>query len=284
MSQTRTCPECGNTFIISEERCPHCGRPALYPNVYAAGADDEVKALNERYEKAKRDAGARSAGAAVGNFEKAVAGGRAVIARPDAEMQRLVTSDHQLYATYYQLIDSGIRLPDGEKWDVLRSVADDALFAGFKEQIRFAALSLDGMGLANYGDCFMVLRTDMIAHRASLLEENSVLFMEHHDVKMKDAHKLPRGYRAAWEDRAKLCVAKLAANIDASTPPGAYSALLLRQGSTSEDDDFVEVHIWGPMTIRTVEEVIPNPRLKRPPRAVNKANKERLRKFGVAVR
>lgn len=170
---------------MSEERCPHCGRPSLYPNVYAGEADDEVKALNGRYEEAKRGAAARSAVAAVENFEKAVAGARAVIARSDAEMQRLITSDQQLYATYYQLIDSGIRLPDGGKWDVLRSVADDALFTGFREQIRFAALSLDGTGLANYGDCFMALRRDMIAHRSSLLEENSVLFIEHHDVKMK---------------------------------------------------------------------------------------------------
>jgi hypothetical protein len=284
MSKSRPCPDCGNNFIMSEERCPHCGRPGLYPNVYAAGDADEVAALENRYETAKREAEARGAAPAVEHFETNVANARAVIGRPDGEVQRLITSDNQLYATYYKLVGSGIRLPGEEKWDTLRRVADDALFAGYKEHIRFAALSLDGVGPINYGDCFLVLRTDMIAHRASVFEENSVLFMAHHDIKMKDAHKLPRGFKATWDGRAKLCVAKLAARIDAATSPAAYSDLLLRQGSTTGEDDFVEVHIWGPMTIRTVEEVIPNPRLRRPPRAVNRANKERLKKFGVMVR
>jgi hypothetical protein len=283
MPKMRPCSDCGNEFIVSEERCPHCGRPGLYPNVYAAKEADEAKALQARYDSAKRDAAARGVASTVAGFEAEVAASRAVIARSDAEVQRLITSDNQLYATYYKLIGSGVRLPDDNKWDALRRVADDALFTGYKEHIRFAALTLDGIGTINYGDCFLVLRTNMIAHRASVFEENSVLFMDHHDIRMKDAHKLPRGYRANWEDRAKLSVAKLAAKIDEAAPPGAYSGLLLRQGPTSDEDDFVEVHIWGPMTIRTIEEVIPNPRLRRPPRALNRANKERLKKFGVKV-
>ena len=109
--------------------------------------------------------------------------------------------------------------------------------------------------------------------------------MDHQDIKMRDADKLPHGYRATWENRDKLCVAKLAAKIDAATLPDAYSGLLLQQGMTSEDDDFVEVHIWGPMTIRTVEEVSLNPREKRAARAItSQANRQRLAKFGVIIR
>lgn len=284
MSNLRSCLVCGNTFILSEERCPHCGRPALYPNVFAAEVPEEVKALEERYEAAKREADARGALHTVERFEIDIANTRAVIARPDGEVQRLITNDNQIYATYYQLLGSGVKLPDSDKWNILRRGADEALFAGYREQIRFAALSRDGIGLLNYGDCFLVLRTSMIAHRTSVFEENAVIFMEHHDIKMKDAHELPRGYRATWQERAKLCVAKLAAKIDANTPTTAYSGLIIQQGSTSGDDDFVEAHIWGPMTIRTVEEVVVNPRSKRRPSAVNKANKARLKKFGVAVR
>lgn len=285
MPTTRPCPDCGNDFVASADKCPHCGRPGHYPNVYAAEAADETAALQRRYQAAKDDAAARSATSAVESFEAAVGAARVVIARPEGELQRLITSDQQLYATYYQLLNSGVVHPTGDEWDLLRRLADEVLFTGYKEHVRFGALSLNGVGVLNYGDCFIVLRTDMIAHRSSVFEENSALFMEHHGVMASRAHKLPSGYRATWEQRARLCVAKLAAKIDAATRAGTYSSLLLRQGATSEEDDFVEVHIYGQMTIRTVEEVAFNPRLKRRPRQiVSKANKARLAKFGVRVR
>jgi hypothetical protein len=175
MSISRSCSACGNSFHLSQPHCPHCGRPGLYGNVYAAEIAEEVGALEERYQTAKRDAATRGAKAALNDFETALFNSQAVIARPVNEVQRLANSDNELYATYYQLQDAPIRLPTGEKWDVLRVIADSALFPNYKEEIRFGALSLDGLGVSNYGECFIVLRTDMIAHRASVFEENSVL-------------------------------------------------------------------------------------------------------------
>lgn len=221
---------------------------------------------------------------ALDNFEAEVSKSRAVIARPVGELQRLSTGDNEIYATFYNLLRAGVRLPTGDKWDTLRRVTDEALFPGYKDDIRFAALSLDGNGLPNYGECFVVLRTEMIAHRASVFEENSVLFMERMDVRVSKANDLPRGRRATWDERGKLCVAKLADRIDASTQSGAYSGILLRPGSASEDDDFVEVHVWGPMTIRTVERVIFNKPTSRAVREItNRANKQRMAKFGVTI-
>ncbi len=121
-------------------------------------------------------------------------------------------------------------------------LADEAMFHGYKEDIRFAALTLDMQGLANYGDCYIVLRTEMVAHRATVFEENSTMFMRRHGVLMSEADKLPRGFRATWANRGRLCVAKLFSKIDANTTGSEYSKLLVRQGATTADDDFVEVH------------------------------------------
>ena len=88
-------------------------------------------------------------------FESAVSKARPVICRPLLEMQRLATSDNEIYATYYQLLAAGVRLPKGDKWDVLRAVADDALFPGYKDVLRFGALSLDGFGCLGYGECHL---------------------------------------------------------------------------------------------------------------------------------
>lgn len=153
----------------------------------------------------------------------------------------------------------------------------------FEEQITFAALSLDGIGLSNYGSCSIVLRNDMIAHRATVFEENSVTFTERHGVAMKKG-KVPHGYRAPWPDRGKLCAAKLHRDIDAHTAQAEYSRLLMRGGSTSEEDQFVEAHIFGPWTARTIEQVSVSKRRKKGDNISIKWLERELKKFGVTVR
>jgi len=283
MSKSRPCDDCGNNIPQSLSLCPHCGRPSLPPNVAAASDANEFEALEKRYVKAKADSKAVGTLGSVDNFETAVSSSVAVMARSLNELQRLAKSDNELYATYYDLIEAGVRVPDGEKWDVVRVVADSALFPGYKEQIKFAALSMDGIGLKNYGECSIVLRTDMIAHRATVFEENSVLFMKRHNVRISDADQLLPGYRATWNNRGMLCVAKLHSMIDPTADPARYSAILLRSGRTSEEDEFVEVHVWGPMTVRTMERVSiigPNRRAKR---AIMNALKEGLARAGVGL-
>src|SRR5215216_1688626 len=48
----------------------------------------------------------------------------------------------------------------------------------------------------------------MIAHRATVLEGNVVLRLL--DTTIRDLINLPKGCRATWPERAKLCIAKLA--------------------------------------------------------------------------
>jgi hypothetical protein len=95
----------------------------------------------------------------------------------------------------------------------------------------------------------------MIAERTSVFEENSALFVERHDVKISRKPNIPKGYRAVWTQRAVLAIAKLHGRIDSATTPDKYSEILLKPGASSEEDDFIEVHIFGPMTVLTMEQV-----------------------------
>lgn len=283
MLNTTACQHCRHSFAIWLDRCPHCARPGLFPNVKMAEDAEEQKALSRRYDRAVRDAKARGAEPAVRDFEAAAASSVAVIARSFEDTQRLAQGDDQGYATYYQLTQAGVRFVKGEKWDVLRRVADEALFGAYKQEIRFAALSLDGSGLRSYGECSLVLREDMIAHRASVFEENSVVFMDRHDVPMSEAHKLPRGYRASWQDRSRLCIAKLGDKINAGTLASEFPGLLLRQSSKPDKDEFVEVHVGGPMTVRTLEKVVVMGGRRKRRRALARALRAKLKRFGVTV-
>lgn len=250
------CPDCAQPLQIVAEHCPHCARPGRYPNVLLASQAADVAALDDRLQKAEASARSRGATTNVQDFSAALAGSKAVIARPRGELERLASNDNQIYATYYQLIDAEARVPDDDKWDALRRGTDEALFPGQKEKIRFAALTLEPVGVINYGACQMTLRTPMIEHRASVFEENTAVFMENHKVLVKDAPASAVGFRASWDDRAKVCVAKLADEITPTTTPGMHSGILVHQGATSAEDRFVEVHVWGPMTIRSFEHVV----------------------------
>lgn len=283
MSLSIACAYCTNQYSQPAERCPHCGRPGVFWNVIAAEDPEERDALERRYRKTKADALSRNADSNLEDFEKAAARSKAVIARSEIEVLRLASSDRQLYATYYELTEGGVSLPSGSQWDMLRELADNVLFSRSKKHIRFGALSIAGVGLPNYGPCSLVLREEMISHRSSVFEENSALFMERRRIKISRAPKLPKGHKATWNERAKLCIAKLGARIDSSTAPDKYAGILLSQGATSEEDDFVEVHIFGPMTVLTMQEVIVSSPKRSQRATILKALKFKLTKHAVRV-
>lgn len=280
---TDKCDHCSNVIPPSAERCSACALPGTFPNVRAAEQDAETQALETRYQGAIGDAAARGDEVRVREFETATSGSVAVIARSVNELVRLASSENELYATYYGLSDGGSRIPKGDKWDRLREVADSALFTGYREHIRFGALSLDGLGVVNWGPCSMVLKDKMIAHRACVFEENSVLFTKSHGVGIADADGLPAGYRARWCERAKLCVAKLGAEIKDDTKPDEFAGKLLVLGATTADDDFIEVHVWGPINIRTLERVVIQRRKRTPSKASIRALRVKLKKLGVPL-
>lgn len=282
MSRRPHCEDCGNPVPRAAGVCPHCGRPSRYPNVQDADDAREVAELTRRYDEAAAHASARGVSAALADFERALGGSRAVIARPLEEVQRLAKSDDEIYATFYQLITGGVKsYPEDDEWARRRVHADSSLFENYKEHIRFAALTLGEAGLSSYGGCSMLLRTDMVAHRSSVFEENSTLFVERH---LEDLFDLPRGHRASWANRAMLCVAKLHREIDGGVPPDKYSEVLLKQGATTGDADFVEVHVYGPMTARTFEQVTVTATRRSLPRSIKKALEANLRKLSVTLK
>lgn len=273
---TLECDHCGCPVPVEIAPCPHCAGP-LFPNVRAALVPERRAALEQRYQEAMAAASSSGCRERVEELEEATASSRAVITRPLAEIERLANSDRELYATFYEL--RAVRLPIDDEWNTWRRIADEALFPGYKEHVRFAALTLGATGLSSYGECSVVLRESFIAHRASVFEENSTLLMRRHH------YKEPPGVRATWAERGKLCVAKLAGEVDLETQPETFGELLLRQGINSAADRFVEVHVWGPMTSRTFEcvtvdlEKVP----EKPPRATLKALRERLENAGVRL-
>jgi len=184
---------------------------------------------------------------------------------------------NQLYASYYKLVEAGVRSPQSAGHDTFRGVADEKLFPHFKTQICFALLSLDGRGVPYYGDCHMVLHNDMISHRATAFDQNSLEFVG----KLRVDEPIPPGYRSAWNKRGILAVAKLAHQIRSSTRAIDFPKILLSIGSSLGHEQFVEVHIYGSITARSLAAIVVEK-----PKQVKisvrlKALKEKLAKWGI---
>ncbi|MEK7793903.1 MAG: hypothetical protein AAB353_05205 [Candidatus Hydrogenedentota bacterium] len=181
---------------------------------------------------------------------------RVVISRPQSILEQLSNADNVVYATYHQLAESGVVLAVDDDWDRPRQIADITLFTNYHREVRFGALSTDGTGLPHYGDFSMELREDFIAHRTSVLEENAVKFLDKRAGNLLDPKtRVPRGFRAPWATRSQVGIAKLADQLKADTSTDDIAKLILIPGPDSARDEFIEAHVFGPITRRTIGRV-----------------------------
>jgi len=240
------CSYCYNNVSLSLNLCPHCAHPTAPPNVRSARSKEEQKALRDKYISALELARSRDCEDLFRRFEASVASSRVVINTGIEEFDRLATSDRELYRRYYR--PAG-RAHESAR-DRLSQLAEEVLFPGYGARIRYGVLSLDGDGLYKYGICSLIMRDEMISHRTSFFEGNSSVFLRRHD------YNLQAGSKATWQDRSKLCVIKLASRLVSERPSTSdFADWLLGEGENPGEDDFIEAHIWGPVSVRTVERV-----------------------------
>lgn len=267
------CRFCRTEIPLGLEPCPHCGQAGPPPNVKAA--EGERVALDRCYRAALRDAESRGCAPVVQSFEAAVQGSAAVLGRPLLALDQLACSGRPLYAAYDQRLHGGAHAPPGKSWDRWRRLANAELSPLSERRIRLAVLSLDGLGVRNHGNCFLVFREDVIASEAAVFDEDS-------PERKRDRRREPAVcQRAAWRDRARLCAAHRAASIDAETTPADFPGLLLKQGATPGEDRFVEVSIWGPLTMGSCERALLVTGGKKPRKAIQEALRRRLAAVGV---
>jgi hypothetical protein len=250
------CVRCGLDFDLSLH-CPHCERNEYYPNVEMARWPDEVAALEVRFQLAMetaRNAGREDVAKAfvVAVEEKSVA----VLSIPLSDAEDVIKSGFR--ETYYRLGRDRYpipRPPDTPDWEGIRQVIESKLFDDrFKYDMQFAALSLTGEAIASYGPVRFVCNLDLIAHRASAFHENSCVFAMRDDITA--VGEVPWGYRSTWADRGKLSLAKMVEQLTDAADITTFQGLILRAGATPALDEFVEVHIFGKLSVKALGHAI----------------------------
>ncbi len=223
--------------------------PSLFPNVTVVSKDEERSALELRYQEMVRNLTDAGKLPQLKQLENLLNKSVACKAMPRWDIERLVNAETATFGTYYKQITAETRIPDDNKWDRLRRIADALFFENYGFEINFAALSTNGAWLDNYGDGAIFFKENMIAHRTTLFEQNTAKWIEENQYHTE----IPKGSRALWSERAKLGVAKLGNNILDGNQN--YDSMILSCGKDSESDIFIEVHIYGTFSIKSAKSV-----------------------------
>ena len=239
-----------------------------------------MAALDQRCEDAKISTRSRSCEDVLVAFGEAVKSSKAVINKKElGVVLSLAKSDNELYALFYKAVDAGSRLPEDNVYDGSRGAIDSTVFPYYHNEMCFAALSLDGRGVEKFGSYAMVLKEDIIKHRANVFEENSWKFIRRHRIVPGDP--MPPGYRAVWDRRHDLAKAKLHSELTVSTKTKDFAGILLKQNI--DDSGFIEVHIYGSFTRRGLERVRgPQPK-KSSDRVLWRSLEKTLKTIGVTL-
>ena len=273
------CSECGSTIPHDREACPTCGTYAGFPNVREVSLVSEKEALERRYNKALKDAHTDGQDALL-EFLHTLKDSRAAIAIDLDYLAGFMTKDETLYSSYALMVSGEIRKAASSVNDKKRRGVEGFFFGSYADKIRYAALSLDGKGLSSYGLFTLILKDVAVRTRATLLEDNSYKFYDKFKDKIPD--NFPPGYRAAWGERHKLAVAKLADRISVTTTHDEFPGILLSCTGDRKTDDFIEVHIYGAFDNSAVETVVGNSKTSsKTVKAQLAVIKEKLIKKGV---
>jgi hypothetical protein len=243
-----TCPSCGFENSLMNEKCSKCGMFLGFPNVNDCSQKQELEALEKRYQEKVELAAAKGKEDKRIEFEEEVKKSVAVINVDLDYLHYFIVGKHSLYSTYQLQTGAETRDYTRSEFDKERLGIEGTLFGSYGENLRYAALSLDGSGLKSYGDFTIILADEAVKLRATLLEENSYRFIRRH--KILAGGKIPRGYKAVWKDRHKLAVAKLIKSI--LTKGSNYAKIVLNSTGDRKKDDFIEVYIYGKLSKESI--------------------------------
>jgi hypothetical protein len=244
-----TCDHCNFEYDESQTACRHCGLPAKFPNVLAASKDEETSVVDSEYDEVINKA-SPGVVAILKDFEATVElESQTVLVRPLAEVNNLFDRMSNLHQPFHKKLQAGAVRFDGGPYDENRPCLDGKLFPGYHEMITFAALGIKETGVTgSYGKCHMVLKSSMTNHRATVFKGNSYEVLKSLGIELTDS--VPKGLRTTWDRRGKLAVSKCASKFTAKTTKTDYPAIL-NDGA----NDFIEVHIFGSISHRTIEKV-----------------------------
>lgn len=174
-----------------------------------------------------------------------------VVAMPAQIARSLVSDPRTIYANYEALVGSALRRPASPENDRHRKAVAALLFGHADAAIRYGNLAIGNEALESYGDVSCRLRSEAVRKRTSFLEENSYDFVRRHKIISGDP--IPAGFRAVWENRDKLALAKIAGRLRPGQRNEELRACLVSSSGDRTNDQFIEAHIHGGFSVDAID-------------------------------
>lgn len=276
------CPQC--TLDVSPGRaiCDMCQFHIGYPNVRFATQPEHRDALNTRVNDTLQQLQAQGLGDAAQQMESLVAQhSRAVMARRNSQIKDLIERDGGVFLTFYQQIASDRRSPEDNRWDRIRKAVDAALFPYYEDQINFLCLSLNDRGVEYYGDFHFSFSDASICHRTTVFQENTVVFCEKQEIRITDPDF--RGFVATWNDRGKLALCKLRADVQDGQTLQDLQSIIIRNDPQNRKgyEDFIECHVYGALNVRNAVRITYRESARKEDRVLQKRAVRLLKRLGL---
>lgn len=253
------CEKCNADVPVNALRCTVCGLPAAPPNVRMASRDAERDALNKRLAAVEAKCNTSDERRYIIDFADALEGSKAVMNRSLASLHDWICGLSPLYQTFHRQVEFLGRTPALNDWDTQREATEAAINPYIYRDLSFAALTVNQRGVDYYGPYSVLLKTLTIEDRATVFEENPFHFVVKHR-KPESISLLPPGYRAPWSERKNLAICKHHEQILSKGDQVDIANVIISGDRTSDECDYIEVHIYGPIDRRCIESVLgPNP-------------------------
>lgn len=238
---TDICDVCGLIMLDYASPYCRCGHLVGFPN--HRKATSEQADLQARYDDATFELKRKNLEALQQSLEQIAESSLPVISMSYATCLDLMLE--KKYVNYFNKMKRGERDPAKEVFHADRMKVGHVLYPNHFEFLHYAVLSPNRKGLPNYGDISVTWNVSewYLEPRSSLLEKNEFHFFNQHGLAPLGA-TVPCGYRAIWQDRTKLVVAKIAPQLNAGTSQADLPGLLLKTASNRNDDEFVEIVIY----------------------------------------
>lgn len=206
---------------------------------------------------------------------------RAVMNRSLGPLSNWVEGVTPLFLSFHCQVDIMGRYPNETKYDQQRTAAEAVINPFCYDKISYAGLTLDDIGLVNYGPYSVILKEMSIEDRSSVFEQSPFEFnLKHHIV----AGQIPPvGYRSPWSERGKLAGTKLQHKLQRGMQLSHFPAVLMEQRGGDPDCDYVEVHIYGPISRVSIEKVVGPKPAKRADTVLWRRTAQALEKLGAVV-
>lgn len=256
ISKMVSCIKCQINAPDEIRYCPSCKRDLGAPNVRAAETSAERDALAKRVDSALARAKTEKRLPTVMSFRRSVDRESHVVVNMAPSFARSLVEDRRkVYANYEKLVGAELRTPATGADDRRRCAVDGWFFGSFGIKIVFGVLSLSSDGLPTYGNVACRLRDEAIDDRTSFLETNSYKFATIHKVQLADV-TVPAGYRATWNTRADLALARIGDRVAKGTTRTDWESLLVvSDAKHRENDEFIEAHIYDSFNADSIEAI-----------------------------